>query len=499
MSRLMPYFTSKPSRFRRADDREALSRVARTWNWKTNPIQRKVQSARVRHLAGLVLEQAAIVLAVVFPVWIAFYLSGEIAHKVLWMVVAVTLMAAAGVFQVRRRFRSSYEIAQILDRRAGQRDLFSTAWFLLEHPALAAGPNVSAQIARANMALPQMELRGLFPVPLRSALAVLGLSALLIATVVVLPRQTGRGKSLAAATGPGSRLLSKYRGAALPSSKTGESEPAQAEGAAARNSPGLGMADPQFARGGKANSGAPSPNMNAGAGQTAGKTEPEDKQNAFAADTARPAFSGAAKGENGSAGQPGGTGKKSDESSESGKNSGAPQESLASKLLAPIQRLLKSDKQPLTTAKVGKQPETATEAPSAAKRDLGHSAGSVPGPAPGGQQVSENGSGASAQQPFNKSPTTSAENRGGPSEFQASTGAPESIPTTTNVIELAQTNPDGETGHTKVEAVRGATGRKQVGSPPRTNLADSGYGSMRDDVPLAYQRSLQTYFERDKR
>jgi hypothetical protein len=493
----MPYFTSKPSLFRRADDREALSRVVRTWNWKADPIQRKVQSARVRHLAGLVLEQTAIFLAVVLPVWIAFYLRGEIVHKVFWIAFAVTLMAAAGGFQVKRRFRSSYEIAQILDSRAGQRDLFSTAWFLLEHPALAAGPNVSAQIARANMVLPQIQLSDLFPVPLRSALAVLGLSALLIAAVFVLPGQTARGKSLTAAPGLGSRLLSQD-GPALPSSKTEDSERRQAEGAAAKNAPGLQMTDPRLATRGPANSGAPSPSLDAGARQTPGITEAKDKQDALASDEARRLSAGAAQGEDASAGQPG-TQKKSDESGEPHKNSGVPQESSASKLLAPLQRLLKKDKQPLTTAKVDKQLQTATETPSAAKRDLGHSAGSAPGPTPGGQQVSENGSGASAQQPFDKAPATSAENRGGPSEFQASTGAPETIPTAINVIELVQTNPEGETGHTKVEAVRAATPRKQGDSSARAHLADSGYGSTRDDVPLGYQRSLQAYFERDKR
>jgi hypothetical protein len=492
----MPYFTSKPSRFRRADDREALSRVARTWNWKTNPIQRKVQSARVRHLAGLVLEQTAIAMAIVLPVWIAFSLGPAVAHKELWMAFVVTLMAATAVLQIKRRVRASYEIAQILDSRAGQRDLFSTAWFLLENPALAAGPNVSAQIARANMALPQLPLSDLFPVPLRSALAVAGLSALLIASIFVLPGQVGKGKSLTAAPGFGSRPSSLLAGPSSRHPDTGERERGGTDGALPKNAPGVGVLDPRLARGGQASSGAPSPSMDAGARQTPGKTGREDELNGVAPDTTGQAFAGAAKAGNGPMGQPE---KQSDESGGFSKKAEARQESLASRWLAPIRRLLDNGKQPLTTAKVDKQPETATNGPAAAKRDLGHSAGAVPAPSPGGQQVSENGSGVSAQQPFDKAPANSAENRGGASEYHASVAAAESFPVATNVIELAQTNPDGETGHSKVEAVRAAPGPKQAGSSDRTQLTDSGYGSMRDDLPLGYQHSVQAYFQRDKR
>jgi hypothetical protein len=470
--------------------------VARTWNWKTNPIQRKVQSARVRHLAGLVLEQTAIAMAIVLPLWIAFSIGPAIAHRELWMGFAVISMAAAAVFQVKRRFRTSYEVAQILDSRAGQRDLFSTAWFLLENPALAATPNVSAQIARANTSLPQIRLSDLFPVPLRSALAVSGLSALLIATIFVLPDKAGRGKSPTVATGLGSLSPSRPGAAPFRSPEMGERERGRNEGAAAQDAPSVGGVYPRLARGGQANSGAPSPSMDAGAGQTPGKTEPADERNGFAPDTMRPALAGAAKAENSPTG-PAQAPKKSEESSSS-KNLGASQESLASRLLAPIRRLLDNGKQPLTAAKTDKQPETATNGPSAAKRDLGHLAGAVPAPAPGGQQVSENGSGKSAQQPFDKAPANSAENGGAAGQFQASTGASESIPAATNVIELAQTNPDGETGHTKVDAIQAAAGSMQVGSSARTRLSDSGYGFMRDDVPLGYQRSIETYFGRER-
>jgi hypothetical protein len=147
--------------------------MTRTWNQRVDPIQRRVRSARLRHL---------------------------------------TMLA----FRVLRRLYTPYEVAQILDSGSGLRDAFPTAWFLFAHPGYATGFHAAAHVAHANSLVSQIRPGKLFPIPAKRLLMVATLAGLLAYTGSVIPHALTQGKSATStrvnpASRPGFCCVSAYR------------------------------------------------------------------------------------------------------------------------------------------------------------------------------------------------------------------------------------------------------------------------------------------------
>ena len=106
-----------------------------------------------------------------------------------------------------------------------------------------------------------------------------------------------------------------------------------------------------------------------------------------------------------------------------------------------------------------------------------------------------NSSDASNQQASNKAPTNFPPSMGG-SRTEAALNAPQDFPASGNLIDLVEPNPSGDTGHTRVQAVQGGGSLLRSHSVDSDQHSDSGREILRDEVPLGYQSSIQTYLER---
>ena len=105
---------------------------------KASPIQVSVRSARFWHVTVLIAEAAVLPLGVVLCLRVSLLVAGiRIASSPGMLgagALAVAVMLGWVWLRVVRRLRTPYEIAQLVDAGFDLHDLFSTAWFLLEHP-----------------------------------------------------------------------------------------------------------------------------------------------------------------------------------------------------------------------------------------------------------------------------------------------------------------------------------------------------------------------------
>jgi hypothetical protein len=491
--------------------------MTRTWKQSVDPIQRRVRSARLWHLVVLVVEQTAPLVSAVLFIRIVQVASGVLVEpSYIWRWAAATsavVLLGAVIFRVLRRLHTPYEVAQILDSGSGLRDAFSTAWFLLAHPGYATGFNAAAHVAHANGLVSQIRPGKLFPIPTKSLLTVAALCALLAYTGSVIPHAPTRGKSststrLSPGVGVTPATISGISNRGVDSS--GENPQSEIE----REPAGRGSqtyepgstAVSQKTQSGQANdltqsSGVQkesdhSPDAHAIAENLSASAPTEAASHSAAADP-NTGLNGHAM-----ASVTGPGVKQSDAHRDSRLGTQTTHslvfstESRLSQLLAPITRLLTPGGQSPRPAKteavsppVKTRPEAAPHPASAPTPGSLHPQGSLP------DMTEYNSSDASNQQASNKAPTNFPPSMGG-SRTEAAPNAPQDFPASGNLIDLVEPNPSGETGHTRVQAVQGGGSLLRSHSVDSDHHSDSGREILRDEVPLGYQSSIQTYLER---
>jgi hypothetical protein len=492
-----------------------------TWKQRVDPIQRRVRSARLRHLVVLVVEQTAPLVSAVLFIRIVHVASGVLVEpSYIWRWAAATsavVLLGAVIFRVLRRLHTPYEIAQILDSGSGLRDAFSTAWFLLAHPGYATGFNAAAHVAHANGLVSQIRPGKLFPIPTKGLLTVAALCGLLAYTGSAIPHAPTQGKS------PTSTRLSPDAGvtpatiSGIPNRGVDSSiENPQSEikrELAGRGSPVYepgSTAVSQKAQSGQANDQTQSSGMRKESGHSLDAHGIAENLSASAPTEAasHPAAADPNTGLNGNAmasvTDPGVRQSDAHRDSRLGTQTThsvvLSTESRLSQLLAPIKRLLTPGGQsprPVKTEAVSPPVKTRPEAATRPGSEQGsaptpgslHSQGSLP------DLTEYNSSDASNQQATNKTPTNFPPSMGG-TRTEAAPNALQDFPASGNLIDLVEPNPSGDTGHTRVQAVQGGGSLLRSHSVDSEHHSDSGSEILRDEVPLGYQTSIQTYLER---
>lgn len=495
--------------------------MTRTWKQRVDPIQRRVRSARLRHLAVLVVEQTAPLVSAVLFIRIVQVASGVLVEpSYIWRWAAATsavVLLGAVIFRVLRRLHTPYEIAQILDSGSGLRDAFSTAWFLLAHPGYATGFNAAAHVARANGLVSQIRPGKLFSIPTKSLLTVAGLCGLLAYTGSAIPHGPTQGKSptstrLSPGVGvtPATRSGISNRGAD-PSVENPQSEIERE--LAARRSPAYEPGSTAVSQ--KTQSGHANDQTQSSGVQKESDHSPEShgiaenlSASAPTEAASHPAAADPNTGLNGhamaSVTDPGVRQSDAHRDSRLGTQT-TPSvvlstESRLSQLLAPITRLLTPGGQSPRPAKTEAVSPPVKTRPEAAPHP-GSEQGSAPTPGslhPQGSlpdMTEYNSSDASNQQASSKAPTNFPPSMGG-SRTEAAPNAPQDFPASGNLIDLVEPNPGGDTGHTRVQAVQGGGSLLRSHTVDSGHHSDSGHEILRDEVPLGYQSSIQTYLER---
>jgi hypothetical protein len=492
-----------------------------TWRQRVDPIQRRVRSARLRHLAVLVVEQAAPLVSAVLFIRIVQVACGVLVEpSYIWRWAAATsavVLLGAVIFRVLRRLHTPYEIAQILDSGSGLRDAFSTAWFLLAHPGYATGFNAAAHVAHANGLVSQIRPGKLFPIPTKSILTVTALCGLLAYTGSAIPRAPTREKSststrLSPGVGVTPATISGISNRGVDSSGENPQSEIERELAGRRSQayePGStavsqktqsGQANDQTQSSGVRKESDHSPDAHAIAENLSAGAPTEAASHPAAADP-NTGLNGHAMA---SVTDPGVRQSDAHRDSRLGTQTThslvLSTESRLSQLLAPITRLLTPGGQSPRPAKteavspsVKTRPEAAphpgSEQGSAPRRGSLHPQGSLP------DLTEYNSSHASDQQASNKAPTNFPPSMGG-SRTEGAPNAPQDLPASGNLIDLVEPNPSGDTGHTRVQAVQGGGSLLRLHSVDSDHHSDSGREILRDEVPLGYQSSIQTYLER---
>jgi hypothetical protein len=492
--------------------------MTRTWNQRVDPIQRRVRSARLRHLTMLVVEQTTPLVAAVLFIRIVQVVFGVLAEpSYVWRWAAATAVAALlGVvtFRVLRRLHTPYEIAQILDYGSSLRDAFSTAWFLLAHPGYVTGFQAVAQAAHANSLVSQIRPGKLFPIPAKRLLMVAALAGLLAYTGSVMPHALTQGKSATSTRlNPGAGITpattSGIANRGVDSSAenperqvdrelAGRSSPAYEPGSTAVSRKAQsGLANDQTQSSGVRKESDYSPdrhgiavNLNASAPTEAASHPPAANPN-----------TGLNGHEMASVTDPGlsqGDAHRDPHLGAQTTTSVASTESRLSQLLAPIKRLLTPGGQSPRPARteavrpaVKASPEAAPHPGSAPTPGSLHPQGSL------ADKTEYSSSDASNQQASNKAPASFPPSIGG-SRTEAARDVTGDFPASGNLIDLVNPNPSGDTGHNRVQAVQGGGSRQWSHCVDADHHSDSGHEIMRDEVPLGYQRSIQAYLERTR-
>lgn len=476
--------------------------MKKTWH-QADRIQGKVRSARSWHLAVLIAEQGAPPLAIVLCLRMVQLVLGvriDPSRAVLWAgALACTLLLAWVVLGVRRHLHTRYEIAQGLDTATGLDDSFSTAWFLLENPGYATGPQVAAQLAYATSRVSEIRLPAIIPLPTKRLSVVAVLVGVLAVTVAVRP-------------GIRLRLTSKNEVEPVPASRTtssGSNAPANQQKQVERELPGKpspAQLSHNIAGGLQAPSSQRSDRITQSFGMRGGgdhwlrNPNVDENRNEgvpYEVTSHAPASdgSGAAKAPAVAPAGNANSGLRSSHEDRTGR-SGASKTSLISQWLAPIKRLLDT---------VGRRPHTEEANTQPANRAADPAGNNV---ASDRLQASshETGSNQRAPRPEYSSVDASAQ--------QASSKAAGSLPpsiggghpktaphavkgysTSVNVIDLVDPNPSGDAGHTRTLATQNTGNGQHMDSSDFDHHPDSGRQVMQDDVPLAYRHSLQTYLE----
>jgi hypothetical protein len=103
-------------------------------NPRESRVEAVVQSAWVRRLTVLSIEQLAIAVAFIFGGGILMLLLGTQILDWYWLVLLGVIGSAIAAWRVRARVFGRYRVAQLLDQTLGLQDSLSSAWFLRERP-----------------------------------------------------------------------------------------------------------------------------------------------------------------------------------------------------------------------------------------------------------------------------------------------------------------------------------------------------------------------------
>jgi hypothetical protein len=99
-------------------------------NPRVSRVEAVVQSAWVRRLTVLSIEQLAIAVALIFGGGILMLLLGTQILDWYWLVLLAVVGLGIGAWRVRSRLLERYRVAQLLDRKLGLHDSLSSACFL---------------------------------------------------------------------------------------------------------------------------------------------------------------------------------------------------------------------------------------------------------------------------------------------------------------------------------------------------------------------------------
>lgn len=103
-------------------------------NPRASRVEAVVQSAWVRRLQVLSIEQVGIAVALVFGGGILMLLLGTQILNWYWLVLLGIAGLGIAAWRVRARVFGKYRVAQLLDRTLGLHDSLSSAWFLRSQP-----------------------------------------------------------------------------------------------------------------------------------------------------------------------------------------------------------------------------------------------------------------------------------------------------------------------------------------------------------------------------
>ena len=133
-------------------------------NPRVSRVEAVVQSAWVRRLAVLSIEQLAIAVALIFGGGILMLLLGTQILNWYWLVLLGVAGLGIGAWRVRARVFGRYRVAQLLDRTLGLHDSLSSAWFLRSQPQAEPAPPVQFQLEYAERLAATVYPAGAFPI-----------------------------------------------------------------------------------------------------------------------------------------------------------------------------------------------------------------------------------------------------------------------------------------------------------------------------------------------
>ena len=129
---------------------QAEERLPTPQNPRASRVEAVVQSAWVRRLTVLSIEQLAIAVALIFGGGILMLLLGTQILNWYWLVLLGVAGLGIGAWRVRARIFGRYRVAQLLDRTLGLHDSLSSAWFLRSRPDPEPAPPVRFQLEYAE-------------------------------------------------------------------------------------------------------------------------------------------------------------------------------------------------------------------------------------------------------------------------------------------------------------------------------------------------------------
>jgi len=119
-------------------------------NPRASRVEAVVQSAWMRRLTVLSIEQLAIAVALIFGGGILMLLLGTQILEWYWLVLLAFVGLGIGAGRVRSRVFGRYHVAQLLDRELGLHDSLSSAWFLRSRAGADPEPAASFQLEYAE-------------------------------------------------------------------------------------------------------------------------------------------------------------------------------------------------------------------------------------------------------------------------------------------------------------------------------------------------------------
>lgn len=144
-----------------------------------------IRKARLRHASHLILHQTIFASAIALGGLIVLLLLGTQVLDARWLAAVFVISLAVGLYRIRTRLLTPYQLAQILDGKLALQDRLSTAQYFSEHPERGrpAQELVEKQRATANDAARGIDLATGLPFTVPKSLYVGGAFAIIAASV----------------------------------------------------------------------------------------------------------------------------------------------------------------------------------------------------------------------------------------------------------------------------------------------------------------------------